>query len=55
VCLTKEIADNSNKFCRWTVQSILADAARMRFGFITRADSTATTHKAVGSFTVDTN
>ncbi len=24
ICLTKEIADNATKFCRWTVQSLLA-------------------------------
>jgi hypothetical protein len=34
VCLTREITDNSSKFCRWTVQSLLAGVDKMRFGFV---------------------
>ena len=53
VCLTREITDNSSKFCRWTVQSLLAGVDKMRFGFVQRADTTNVGHKVVGSFTVD--
>lgn len=54
VCLTKEIADNTTKFCRWTVQSILAGVDKMRFAFVQRADTSGANHKVVGSFTTDT-
>lgn len=30
----REIADNANKFARWTVQSLLAGVSKMRFGFV---------------------
>jgi len=54
VCLTKEIADNTTKFCRWTVQSLLAGVGKMRFGFAQRSDATGVNHRVVGSFTTDT-
>lgn len=54
VCLTKELTDNTSKFCRWTVMSILAGVDKMRFAFIQRADQNANNHKVVGSFTSDT-
>jgi len=56
VCLTKEIADNATKFCRWTVQSLLAGVQKMRFGFVQRTDpASSLNHKVVGSFTTDTH
>jgi translation initiation factor 3 subunit D len=54
VCLTKEIADNAAKFCRWTCQSLLAGVEKMRFGFVQRIDDKAINHRVVGSFTTDT-
>jgi len=54
VCLTKEIADNATKFCRWTVMSMLAGVEQMRFAFVNRVDAQGLTHKAVGSFTTET-
>lgn len=41
MCLTKEITDNTTKFCRWTVMSMLAGVDKMRFAFVQRTDSTA--------------
>ena len=32
--LTKEITDNSNKFSRWTIQSIIDGVDKMRFTFV---------------------
>lgn len=55
VCLTKEISDNATKFCRWTVQSLLAGVEKMRFIFVQRADAQGLTHKVCGTYTADTN
>ena len=52
--LTKEITDNSNKFSRWTIQSILDGVSKMRFNFIQRQDGSTTTHKVVGTSSVAT-
>lgn len=54
VCLTKDITDNATKFCRWTVQSLLASAHKMRFAFVQRMDAQGNQHKVVGSYTTDT-
>lgn len=34
VMFTNEIHDNSCKFSRWTVQSVLSGVEKMRFGFV---------------------
>jgi translation initiation factor 3 subunit D len=55
VCLTKEITDNSTKFCRWTVMSHLAGCDKMRFAFCQRTDPKSSEHhRVVGTFTTDT-
>ena len=55
LCLTTEITDNTAKFCRWAVMSMLAGVKKMNFAFVQRADSQANTHKVVGSFTRETH
>lgn len=54
VMFTNEIHDNSCKFSRWTIQSVLGGVQKMRFGFVQRADSKAEAHKLIGTFTRDT-
>ena len=51
---THEIHDNSCKFSRWTIQSLLGGVQKMRFGFVQRADSKGESHKLIGTFTRDT-
>jgi translation initiation factor 3 subunit D len=48
VMLTQEIADNSCKFNRWTMQSIIGGITKMRFAFVMRNDSNPKSHKMVG-------
>lgn len=49
VMLNKEITDNSSKFNKWTLQSIIAGVDKMRFAFVQRQSFTsAKTHKLVG-------
>lgn len=55
MCLTKEITDNTTKFCRWTVMSMIAGVEKMRFAFVQRSDPQGQQHKVCGSFTTDTN
>ena len=38
VCLTREINDNSTRFYKQTVMSILAGVQKMRFVFVQRCD-----------------
>lgn len=54
MCLTKDITDNTTKFCRWTVMSMIAGVEKMRFAFVQRSDPQGQQHKVVGSFTTDT-
>ena len=52
--LTKEITDNSTKFNRWTMQSIIDGVDKMRFAFVQRLDaSSARTHKCSGMIAVN--
>lgn len=53
VMLTKEITDNSCKFSRWTVQSILAGVDLMRFAFVSRVNESNQSHKVVGHASVN--
>ena len=55
VCFTKEISDNSCKFSRWTVRSILGGVDKMRFAFVARTDAEGKGHKLVGNHVVATN
>jgi len=54
VMFTNEIHDNSCKFSRWTIQSILGGVKKMRFGFVQRNDTKGETHRLIGTFTQDT-
>lgn len=54
-CLTKELTDNTTKFCRWTVMSLLAGVDKMRFSFVQRINNKADQHQVVGSFTTQTS
>lgn len=47
VMLTKEIGDNSCKFNRWTMQSIICGLDRMRFAFVMRVDGSPKQHRMV--------
>ena len=46
--LTKEITDNSSKFSRWTMQSLMDGVDKMKFAFIQRDGSSTQNHKVVG-------
>ena len=49
VVMNKEISDNTTKFNRWAIQSIIAGVDKMRFAFVQRAEHTSNkSHKVVG-------
>jgi translation initiation factor 3 subunit D len=53
-CFTRELTDNKTKFERWTVQSLLAGAEKMKFAFVQRADKEGNSHRVVGSHMTST-
>ena len=54
--LTKEITDNSFKFCKWTMQSVLGGVDKMKFAFVQRYEpKSAARHKLIGTVNVNTS
>ena len=52
--LTKEITDNSCKFSRWTMQSLIDGVDKMKFAFIQRDGQSTKTHRVVGFQSIKT-
>lgn len=54
--MTREVQDNSAKISRWVVESILAGAELIKFGFFARKNNKlSNAHVLLGTYGISTN